>query len=98
MNHKNYENEQYKHHPSPSIDPSWIDEVFPQITFKEHFPRTRIGCAPSNTGCKEQLKGEVLTFLKMKRQLNKVQFILPLYTPVTDLYIYIIVLKCNIGQ
>jgi len=33
----NYENEQYKHLPSLAADQRSVREVFPQITFKEHF-------------------------------------------------------------
>ncbi|MDQ1152370.1 hypothetical protein QE382_004354 [Sphingobacterium zeae] len=53
-NQNDYENETNKHHPSPAFDQRQDVEVFSQITFKEHIPRTRIGCAPSKTGYKEQ--------------------------------------------
>jgi len=58
----NYENEQYKHLPSPAFDQRSYDEVFSQITFKEHIRRTRIGCAQSKTGYKRAIKRGGLDF------------------------------------
>ncbi len=52
-----YENEQYKHHPSPAIDQRSISEVFSQITFKEHIPCTGIGGAQSKQAVKSNKKG-----------------------------------------
>lgn len=49
-----YENEQYKHLPLPPADQRSLREVFPQITFKEHIPRTRIGCTQKKQAIKEQ--------------------------------------------
>lgn len=61
-NQNDYENEQYKRHPLSAFDQRSIGKVFPQITFKEHIPRTRIGCAQSKTGYKRAIKRRYVDF------------------------------------